>query len=127
MTGARVRRIGPGERAAADPTAGMVREEAIASEGFWSGLVRTAPGSVSGWHHHGENTTSVYLLAGRMRIEYGPGGRDAVDLTPGDFCLVPPGIVHRESNPGDEESRAIVTRAGKGPPTVNVDDPEEER
>jgi uncharacterized RmlC-like cupin family protein len=104
----------------------MIREEAIATDGMWAGFVRTAPGSVSGWHHHGSNETTIFLLAGAMRIEWGPGGREAVDLGPNDFCFVPPGMVHRESNPSDEESHAVVVRAGNGPPTVNVERVEED-
>lgn len=122
MTG--VRRIAPSEREVGDPTPGMVREAAIAVKGLWSGFVRTEPGMVSGWHHHGEHESSVYLVAGAMRIESGPGGSDIVELDPGDFCHIPAGIVHRESNPSDQESHAVVVRAGTGPPTVNVDGPE---
>ena len=79
---------------------------------------------MSGWHHHGDHETSIYLVAGAMTIEFGPGGRESVELAPGDFCYVPPGKVHRESNPGTEESHAVVVRAGSGPPTTNVDGPE---
>jgi len=101
----------------------MCREEAIAVDGFWAGLVRTDPGSVSGWHHHGDHQTSIYVARGRVRIESGPGGRDAVDAEPGDFLYVPARAVHRESNPGDFESAIVVVRAGRGAPTVNVDGP----
>lgn len=122
----RLYRVQPSERRPDEyVTPGMVREEAIATEGLWSGFVRTPGGSVSGWHHHGDHETSIYLVAGAMRMEFGPDGRELIDLTPGDFCYVPAGIVHRESNPSDEESQAVVVRAGKGPPTVNVDGPEE--
>ncbi len=124
MTDRGVERIRPGERSVADPTAGIVREQAIAVDGMWSGLARTAPGVVSGWHHHGAHETSIYIVTGAMKIESGPGGRDVVDLAPGDFCHIPPGIVHRESNPSDQETHAVVVRAGDGPPTVNVDGPE---
>lgn len=119
-----VRRIPPAERQVGDPTPGMVREAAIDVDGLWSGFVRTAAGMVSGWHHHGRNETSIYLVAGAMKIESGPGGETVVELGPGDFCHIPAGIVHRESNPSDQESHAVVVRAGTGPPTVNVDGPE---
>jgi uncharacterized RmlC-like cupin family protein len=120
-----VRGVRAHERTESDPTPGMIREQALATEGMWSGLVRTAPGMVSGWHHHGDHETSIYVVAGAMRIEWGPGGREAVDLEADDFCLIPPGTIHRESNLGAEENRLIVTRAGTGPPTTNVDRPEE--
>lgn len=120
----RVRRVAPADREVADPTSGIIREQAIAVDGLWSGLARTGRGVVSGWHHHGEHDTSIYIVTGAMKIESGPDGHDVVDLEPGDFCHIPPGIVHRESNPSDQETHAVVVRAGSGPPTVNVDGPE---
>lgn len=92
-------------------------------DGLWAGLVRTDPGAVSGWHHHGDYETSIYVACGRVRIESGPGGCAAVEAGPGDFLHVPPGAVHRESNPGDVESAIVVVRAGRGVPTINVDGP----
>jgi uncharacterized RmlC-like cupin family protein len=118
-----VRHIPADERTEADPTPGMIREQAISVEGLWAGLVRTPPGVTSGWHHHGEHDTSIYVAAGRLRMESGAGGRKIVDARPGDFLHVPPGAVHRESNPDDEESSIVVVRAGHGVTTVNVDGP----
>jgi len=101
----------------------MVREQAISVDGLWAGLVRTEAGAVSGWHHHGDYETSIYVAHGRFRIESGPDGRQVVEATPGDFLHVPPGAVHRESNPGDHPSEVVVVRAGHGVSTVNVDGP----
>lgn len=47
------RLIRPHEREPGDPTPGMVREQAVASEGLWAGVVTTDGGATSGWHHHG--------------------------------------------------------------------------
>lgn len=104
-------------------TSGMAREAAIASDRLWSGFVRAAPGMASGWHHHGDHETSIYMVSGRARFEFGPGGRSAVEARPGDFIHVPPHAVHRESNPHSEEATFVVTRAGTGPTVVNVDGP----
>lgn len=101
----------------------MVREEAVAVEGLWAGLVRTAPGATSGWHHHGEYETSIYVAEGSLRMEWGEGGRSVTEAVAGDFLHVPPGAVHRESNPGGTESHLVVVRAGHGIPTVNVEGP----
>jgi uncharacterized RmlC-like cupin family protein len=117
-------KVQPPDRVAGDPTAGMVREEAITTEGLWAGFVRTATGSISGWHHHGDHQTSIYVLDGVLRLEFGPGGEDVIEGRPGDFVYIPSGKVHREGNPSDEESHLIVVRAGTGPPTINVDGPE---
>lgn len=101
----------------------MVREEAVATEGMWAGFVRTAAQDTSGWHHHGDYETSIYVVTGQVRMESGPGGGDVVLAGPGDFFYVPPGAVHREANPGDEEAHLIVVRAGSGPAVINVDGP----
>lgn len=101
----------------------MVRERAIEADGLWAGLVRTAPGMTSGWHHHGEYETSIYVAHGTLRMESGAGGSDVVEAKAGDFVHVPKGAVHREGNPGDHESQLVVVRAGHGPPTINVDGP----
>ena len=92
--------------------------------GLWAGVVHTEPGARSGWHHHGDHETSLYVVRGRMRLEFGPGGRQVAEAGAGDFLYVPAGTVHRESNPsGTEASLAVIARSGTGVPTVNVDGP----
>jgi len=108
----------------ADPTPGMHRRRAVDVPGLWSGLVHTDPESTSGWHHHGDHETSLYVVSGAMRLEFGPGGRSVVDAGTGDFVHVPAQAVHRESNPTDRPATAIIARAGIGVPTVNVDAPD---
>ena len=118
-----VRRIGPEERIEGAATPGMVREQAIATDGMWAGYVRTAAGMVSGWHHHGSYETTIYVLTGELRMDFGPGGGSSVEAGPGDFVYVAPGAIHRESNPTDVESQIVVVRSGTGEPVVNVDGP----
>ena len=55
------------------------------------------------------------------------GYDDYLDAVAGDFVHVPSFTVHRESNPTDEPSIAIIARAGGGIPTVNVDPPQAKR
>jgi len=118
-----VRRITPEERTEGAPTPGMTREQAIATDATWSGIVLTEPGMVSGWHHHGAYETTIYVLSGTIRMESGPRGRDVVDAEAGDFVYVPRGAIHRESNPGDERCRAVAVRSGSGEPVINVEGP----
>lgn len=115
--------VRPSDRVPGDSTPGMVREQAIATEGSWAGLVRTEAGMISGWHHHGEYETTVYVVSGKLRMESGPGGAMVLDAQPGDFVFVPPGAVHREGNPAEIESQVVVVRAGQGPAVINVDGP----
>jgi uncharacterized RmlC-like cupin family protein len=77
----------------------------------------------SGWHHHGSHHSVIYMIDGRMRIDFGPEGRDSVEATAGDFISVPPGLIHREATPGDEVT-AVVIRTGDGEVVVNVEGPE---
>jgi len=108
----------------ADPTSGMARQKAFEAPGLWAGIVDTDPGTVSGWHHHGAHESSLYLLSGTMRFEFGAAGASVIEAQAGDFVHVPAAVVHREVNPGDVVSRAVIARAGEGVPTVNVDGPD---
>ena len=96
----------------ADPTPGMRRRRAVEAPGLWAGLVHTEPRAASGWHHHGEHETSLFVVRGRMRLEFGPGGREVVEAGPGEFLHVPAGTVHRESNPDSGTATAVIARAG---------------
>jgi uncharacterized RmlC-like cupin family protein len=116
-------RVTPEERVAADPTPGLRREQAFVADGMWAGFVSTDPHITSGWHHHGEHETVIYVVSGALRIECGPGGSHAVEGGRGDFVRVPAGAIHREINPADVANELVVLRVGEGPPTVNVDGP----
>ncbi|MGH2591756.1 MAG: cupin domain-containing protein [Actinomycetota bacterium] len=116
-------RISKEERRVGAPTAGIQREEAVATETTWGGFMRTDAGMISGWHHHGEYESVIYVLTGSLRMESGSGGSSVVDAGPGDFLFVPRGAIHRESNPADVELTAVVVRSGSGDPVMNVDGP----
>jgi uncharacterized RmlC-like cupin family protein len=115
--------IRPEDRVEGDHTPGMTREQAAATEDMWAGLVRTEPHIVSGWHHHGDHETSIYVVSGVLRMESGSGGESIVNATPGDFLYVPREAIHRESNPGEVESQIVVVRSGQGPTVINVEGP----
>jgi quercetin dioxygenase-like cupin family protein len=108
--------------AAADPTPGMDRQRAFELPMLWSGQVETAPGAVSGWHHHARNDSSLYVVRGVLRLEF-EGHDGHLDAGPGDFVHVPAWTVHRESNPTDQPSLAVIARVGGDTPTVNVEGP----
>jgi uncharacterized RmlC-like cupin family protein len=115
--------VTPQQRTPGPSTPGMVRQQAVATDALWSGLVRTEAGMVSGWHHHGDYETVIYVLTGSLRMEFGPGGADTVEAGPGDFLYVPKGAVHREGNPSAQPADIVVVRAGAGESTVNVGGP----
>ena len=101
-------------------TPGMTREQAIVVDDLWSGRALTEPGATSGWHHHGDHDTVVYVVRGAFRVETQSG---VVQGDPGDFVHVPARTVHRESNPTDETAEVVLVRRGTGPVVVNVDAP----
>lgn len=79
-----IRAIRPDDRTIckADATSGMIREQAVSDEGVWVGEVRTTAQRPSGWHHHGDYDTYIYVMAGEIRFESGPGGRHIVEAEP---------------------------------------------
>ena len=103
----------PAERGPGPVTPGMDRRRPSPPR-EWSGFLRTEPGMVSGWHHHVEYETVIYVLSGTLKMEFGPNGSNAVEAGPDDFVYVPKGAVHRESNPSTARADAIVVRAGVG-------------
>jgi uncharacterized RmlC-like cupin family protein len=118
-----VRLVTPAGRTPGPMTPGMDRQQAFATDAMWSGFVRTEAGMTSGWHHHGDYETVIYVLTGGLRMEFGVDGAETVEAAPGDFLYVPRGAVHRESNPAEEPADIIVIRSGSGESTVNVDGP----
>lgn len=127
-----VRVVHASERSTAAPqTRGMKREAGVAPEttgsrNLWMGLVTTPGGMVSGWHHHGDCETGIYLLQGRARFRWGKGGAESAEVGPGDFLAVAPSAIHMEEALGDEDAVFIVGRACSGVTVVNVQGPEQE-
>lgn len=121
----KVRVIKAEDLEAGPPTPGMDRRQAQIADNVVMVEVRTDPGVTSGWHHHGEHTTYGFIVSGRARVEFGPGGREVLDGEAGGVFMVPPHTIHREGNPGDEDQFLLAMRIGSGPIVVNVDGPEE--
>jgi uncharacterized RmlC-like cupin family protein len=102
----------------------MSRRQAVVTDLVWAGLVHTEPGAVSGWHHHGDHESVIYVLSGQLRMEFGAHGEEVFDALPGEFVHVPPYRIHREGNRTDRLATLVVTRSGQGESVINVDGPE---
>jgi uncharacterized RmlC-like cupin family protein len=102
---------------------GSIGEEAFADPGAWVGFLRLAPGAASGWHHHGRWDSYACVLRGVLRWEFGPRGRDAIEVGAGDTARMPGGLVHRDVSAGGEDLEMILFRAGSGPLTIDADGP----
>jgi uncharacterized RmlC-like cupin family protein len=109
-------------------TSGSQRHAAICGElgiasGMWGGTFLVEPGAQTGIHHHGEQETIVYVLAGESLVQWGEHGEHSAIVRAGDFLHVPAGLPHREINPSkDEPFRWIVVRSTSEPIVVNLPD-----
>lgn len=106
------------------PTPGMDRRTLLDHDDRWLGWVRTDPGVAGGWHHHGDRDSYVYVLRGRVTIEYGPEGLARMEGVAGDLIFNPRRVVHREITPPEEPAEVLVMRIGHGPLNINVDRPD---
>ena len=103
---------------------GIERRQQFEREGRWASWIRIESGNVTSWHHHAANDTYVYVSRGSATIEFGPGGAESVVAGAGDFFLVPPGTIHRETIGSDVDFDGFVLRLGSGPERVDVDGPD---
>ena len=70
------------------------------------------PGGVARAHVHVDFEVMLYILAGRVRHEYGPGLAKVVDNEAGDFIFIEPGVPHEVFNLSDSEPVvAVVARS----------------
>jgi len=105
-------------------TPGILREKAFDLPSVLFSKSTIAPKNVSAWHHHGARDLYGLTLSGRLRLEYGPDGKESANLHEGDFYRIPPGLVHRDVNP-DHSAEAVVVSIliGEGPALMNVEGP----
>lgn len=103
---------------------GFTRHLAFKGDGYLVVRARGEPGSISGWHHHGDYDVYGYLVSGSARFEINTGKEDSVLLRKGDFFHVPHHTVHREINPSSKEGNEfILFLRGTGPMVFDLDDP----
>jgi uncharacterized RmlC-like cupin family protein len=70
------------------------------------------PGGVAYAHIHVDFEVMLYILAGRVRHEYGPGLAKAIENQAGDFIFIEPGVPHEVKNLSDTEPVvAVVARS----------------
>ena len=80
--------------------------------------MKAAPRSASAVHHHGEQDTIVYAVAGKGTILF-DGGKRRVEMLPGDWAMIPANVDHQEINEGDEEVVWAIIRGGREAKVVN--------
>jgi len=101
---------------------GISRHLAFKDEGSKVLRSQTKPGTISGWHHHGDQEVYGYVVSGTVRLENGSEKENVILIGPGDFLHVPSHTIHREINPSSsEENDVILFLRGNGEVVFNVD------
>lgn len=118
--------ITPSELETVEGPADVSRVVAFETEDTIVVRSRVAGGVTTGWHHNGDRHVYGYVVRGRARLEFGPGGRESVPLDAGSFVYVPPRTVRRVVNATDEAWEIVISFVGSGPHAVSVDGPEAE-
>lgn len=121
---ARIRAVGPDELEAASQTPNILRELAFSTERAKLVRARVEGDVASGWHHHGDREVLGFLVRGRARMDYGPGGKESTEVEEGGFLHVPAGLVHRDVNPAEGPQEWVLAFVGTGPLVENVAGPE---
>lgn len=106
-------------------TPGQNRRKAIQAGNLWVGECHvTALEKPSQWHHHAEYDSVMYMLSGRIRVDYGEAGKDSFEIGPGDYAYFPRRAIHRaQIVSGGDDVRYVFVRVGEGETVVNVDGP----
>ena len=70
------------------------------------------PGGVAHAHIHVDFEVMLFILEGKVRHEYGPGLKKAIENQAGDFIYIEPGVPHEVFNMSDTEPVvAVVARS----------------
>jgi uncharacterized RmlC-like cupin family protein len=70
------------------------------------------PGGVAAAHIHVDFEVMLYILAGRVRHEYGPSLEFSVENEAGDFIFIEPGVPHEVFNMSNTDPvLAVVARS----------------
>jgi uncharacterized RmlC-like cupin family protein len=106
-------------------SAGILRLAAINSElssssHICGGVMIAQPHTASSVHHHGDQETIIYVLAGSGQVRWGRYGECSETVRPGDFVFIPAQLPHQELNPSAETVTWVVVRSGPQPLVVNL-------
>lgn len=106
-------------------TPGQLRKSALSSHGMWVGECQvTAREIPSQWHHHKDYDSMMFMLEGRIRVDWGPDGEKSFELGPGDYAFFGRRAIHRaQIIDAPEDCRYVFVRIGQGESVEHVDGP----
>ena len=77
-------------------------------------------------HVHDGHESAIYLISGRVAMDFGDELQEHVEVGPGDFCFIPAGMPHRPYNASETEPAVFVlarSHPSEDEPTVVLEDP----
>ena len=84
----------------------------VAAKKLSMNVATIPPGGVAKAHIHVDFEVMLYILAGRVRHEYGPRLEEVIENEAGDFIFIEPGVPHEVFNLSDVEPVvAVVARS----------------
>ncbi|ABD56015.1 Cupin 2 protein [Jannaschia sp. CCS1] len=106
-------------------TPGQPRQTAFSGDGLWIGQCEiTARDLPSQWHHHENYDSIMYMLDGRIRVDWGENGEQSFEMGPGDYGFFGRKVIHRaQIIDAPRTCRYVFVRLGEGESVVNVDGP----
>ncbi|MFK0382706.1 cupin domain-containing protein [Agrobacterium sp. NPDC090273] len=106
-------------------TPGQNRRKALEAGNLWVGQCHvTALDAPSQWHHHQEFDSVMYMLSGRIRVDFGENGDRSFEIGKGDYAYFPRRAIHRcQILEGGDDVHYVFVRVGEGETVVNVGGP----
>ena len=107
-------------------TPGQNVRKGLEAGDLWVGQCHvTALAEPSQWHHHQEFDSVMFMLSGRIRVDYGENGAESFEIGKGDYAYFPRRAIHRcQIVEGGDDVHYVFVRVGRGETVVNVDGPD---
>lgn len=83
-----------------------ISAESVGARALCAHLVVIPPGGRARAHRHAGHESAIYLIEGRAVVWHGEALERRVEMQPGDFLYIPPGVPHVPVNPSRTE-RAV--------------------
>jgi uncharacterized RmlC-like cupin family protein len=88
-----------------------VAAQSVGARALCMHLVEIGPGDRGRAHLHREHETAVYVASGHVRVWFGAGLEEHVDVGPGNFVYIPAGEPHLPVNlSATEPVKAVLAR-----------------
>lgn len=95
---------------------GQQRQTALSRDGLWVGECKvTAMQQPSQWHHHKDYDSVMYMLAGKIRVDWGEQGEISFEMGPGDYAFFGRKVIHRaQILESKQDCQYVFVRLGTG-------------